>query len=312
MKKISILIPCFNEEENIEKIVVALKEMFAKDLSNYDYELLFIDNASTDKSQQIIQKICNEDTKIKAIFNVRNFGQFNSPYYGLFQTTGDGVVILSCDFQDPISVIPELVAEWEKGCKIVITKKKKSDEKVWMRFMRKLYYRIAKKFSEVHQIEDFTGFGLYDREFLDVLKKIDDPTPFLRGLVAEFGYKIGEVSYDRPARAAGKTKNNFYSLYDAAMLSFTSYTKVGLRVATFSGVMIAIMSFIIGLIYLVMKLINWDSFSAGMAPMLIGVFFLGAVQLFFIGFLGEYIMAINERVKHRPLVIEEKRINFDK
>ncbi|MBR3614535.1 MAG: glycosyltransferase family 2 protein [Clostridia bacterium] len=311
MKKISILIPCYNEEENIEDMITSIEAIFKNQLTKYDYEIIFIDNASEDKTREIIEKSCAQSKKVKAIFNVRNFGQFNSPYYGILQTDGDCTINLACDFQDPVELITKFIEEWENGYKIVIGIKKKSKENKIMFLLRSCYYKIVKKISNVKQIEHFTGFGLYDKEFLDVLRKIDDPTPFMRGLVAEYGYKIKEIPYVQPLRKAGKTKNNLYTLYDAAMLSFTSYTKIGLRLATFGGLIVSIFSFIIGLIYLILKLMYWDRFSAGSVPILIGTFFLGAVQLFFIGFLGEYIMAINERVKKRPLVIEEKRINFD-
>lgn len=311
MKKISILIPCYNEEENVEEMIMAIENVFKSELPRYDYEIIFIDNASEDKTKEIIEKSCSKNEKVKAIFNVKNFGQFNSPYYGILQTGGDCTINLACDFQDPVELIPKFVEQWENGYKIVIGVKKQSKENKFMFFLRSCYYKLVKMISKVKQIEHFTGFGLYDKEFLDILRKIDDPTPFMRGLVAEYGYKIKEVPYIQPLRKAGKTKNNLYTLYDAAMLSFTSYTKIGLRLATFGGVVVSLLSFVIGVIYLVLKLMYWDRFSAGSAPILIGTFFLGAVQLFFIGFLGEYIMAINERVKNRPLVVEEKRINFE-
>ena len=311
MKKISILIPCYNEEENIEDMINAIKKIFEEKLSKYDYEIVFIDNSSEDKTREIIEKNCEINKKVKAIFNVKNFGQFNSPYYGILQTDGDCTINLACDFQDPVEMIPKFIEEWENGYKIVIGVKKQSKENKLMFFLRTCYYKIIKIFSKVKQIEHFTGFGLYDKSFLNILRKIEDATPFMRGLVAEYGYKIKEIPYVQPLRKKGKTKNNFYTLYDAAMLSFTSYTKIGLRLATFGGFFVSIISFIIGVIYLILKLLYWENFSAGLAPMLIGTFFLGAIQLFFIGFLGEYIMAINERVKNRPLVIEEKRINFE-
>ena len=253
---------------------------------------------------------CKNNKNIKAIFNVRNFGQYKSPYYGLLQTTGDCTISMCADFQDPVEMIPKFVKEWENGYKIVVGIKSKSKENPIIYFFRKCYYKLLKKISEVSQIEQFTGFGLYDKEFIDILRNLDDPTPFFRGIVAELGYERKEIKYTQRKRKSGKTKNNLYTLFDYAMLSFTSYTKFGLRLATFGGIIVSILSFIIGVVYLVLKLLYWDRFSAGLAPMLIGTFFLGAIQLFFIGFLGEYIMAINERVKHRPLVIEEKRINF--
>ncbi len=311
MKKISVLIPCYNEKENVGPISQAVTGILEKELPEYDYELVFIDNDSTDGTRDIIRELCRENPRIKAIFNARNFGQFNSPYYGMLQVTGDCVIEMVADFQDPVELIPKYVREWEKGYKIVIGIKTSSQENKIMYWLRSLYYRTIKKLSDVEQIEHFTGSGLYDREFIEVLRRLDDPTPFLRGIVAELGYKRKEIPYEQPKRRAGKTHNNFYKLYDAAMLSVTSYTKAGLRLATIFGSICALISMCVALVYLVMKLIWWDRFPAGMAPMLIGMLFLGSVQLFFIGFLGEYIMSINQRVMKRPLVIEEERINMD-
>jgi len=309
MKKISILIPCYNEEENIKEISKAIISEMHK-LEKYDYELVFIDNCSTDNTQNLIAELCKENDKIKAIFNCKNFGQFNSPYYGLQQTTGDCTILICADFQDPVEMIPKFIKEWENGYKLVIGIKNKSKENKLMYFLRSCYYKIIKKLSKTEQIEHFTGFGLYDKEFIEVLKKLDDPTPFLRGIVAELGFKRKDIPYEQQKRKAGKTHNNFYTLYDAAMLSFTSYTKAGLRFATLTGIAIAGISFIIGLIYLILKLIYWDRFAAGTIPILIGMCFLGSIQLFFIGLVGEYILSINSRIMKRPLVIEEKRINF--
>ncbi len=309
MKKISIVVPCYNEEENVEPISKAIIKEIEK-LQNYTYELLFIDNCSTDKTKEKIIQLCEKNKNIKAIFNAKNFGQFNSPYYGMLQTTGDCTLLICADFQDPVEMIPKFIQEWENGYKIVIGVKNKSQENRFIYFLRSIYYKMIKKLSDTEQIEHFTGFGLYDKDFIEVLRKLDDPTPFLRGIVAELGYQRKEIPYEQQKRRAGKTHNTFYKLYDAAMLSFTSYTKIGLRLATFLGIFVGLISFIIGIIYLVLKLIYWDRFAAGMIPLLIGMFFLGAVQLFFIGLMGEYILAINTRVMKRPLVIEEKRINF--
>ena len=311
MKKISILIPCYNEEDNVVPMSEAIVDLFATELTAYDYELLFIDNDSHDNTRPLLREICAKNPKIKAIFNAKNFGQFNSPYYGMLQTTGDCTISMVCDFQDPIELIPQYIKEWEKGYKIVIGIKTSSKENPIMYHLRGLYYKFIKKFSDVEQIEHFTGSGLYDRDFVEVLRNLKDPTPFLRGIVAELGYKRKEIPYEQPKRRAGKTHNNFYSLYDAAMLSITSYTKIGLRLCTFFGVTCGGISVLIGLLYLVLKLVFWDNFVAGMAPILIGMFFLGAIQLFFIGFIGEYILSINQRVMNRPLVIEEERINFN-
>lgn len=310
MKKISILIPCYNEEENVIPMSKAITELFNSQLTDYDYELVFIDNNSKDNTRPLLRQICAGNEKIKAIFNAKNFGQFNSPYYGMLQTTGDCTISMVCDFQDPIELIPQYIKEWENGYKIVIGIKTSSKENGFMYRLRSLYYKFIKKFSDVEQIEHFTGSGLYDKSFIEVLRNLNDPTPFLRGIVAELGYERKEIPYEQPKRRAGKTHNNWYSLYDAAMLSITSYTKIGLRLCTFFGIICGTVSIIIGLIYLIMKLIYWETFAPGMAPVLIGMFFLGAAQIFSIGFIGEYISSINKRVMNRPLVVEEERINF--
>lgn len=310
MKKISVLIPCYNEEENVGPMSEAVVSLFEGELSEYDYELVFIDNDSRDTTRVKLREICKQNPHIKAIFNAKNFGQFNSPYYGILQTTGDCTIAMVCDFQDPVELIPKYIAEWEKGYKIVIGIKTSSKENKIMYGIRSLYYKLLNKFSGVEQIEHFTGSGLYDKDFIKVLRDLKDPTPFMRGIVAELGYKRKEIPYEQPQRRAGKSKNNFYTLYDAAMLSITSYTKFGLRLCTFIGMFSGFVSIVIGLVYLVFKLIWWDRFAAGMAPVLIGMFFLGSLQLFFIGFIGEYISSINQRVMNRPLVVEEERINF--
>ena len=310
MKKISVLIPCFNESDNVIPIREAIIDEFANYLPSYDYEIVFIDNSSTDGTREKLEKLCGRNKKIKAIFNAKNFGQFNSPYYGMCQTTGDCTISMCCDFQDPVSLIHRFVAEWEKGYKIVSAIKTQSVENKVMRFLRTCYYKTIKKMSSVEQIEHFTGTGLYDKSFVDVLKSLDDPTPFLRGIVAELGALRKDIPYTQAKRRAGKTHNNWYTLYDAAMLSFTSYTKVGLRMASFLGFIIALLDILFAVLYFVAKLIWWDRFPMGTAPLLIGMFFLGGVQLIFLGLLGEYVMSINTRVMHRPLVIEEKRLNF--
>lgn len=311
-KKVSVLIPCYNEEENVVPMSKAIQEMFEENLPQYDYELLFIDNASSDNTRPLLREICKRNKHVKAILNAKNFGQFNSPYYGMLQTTGDCVISMVCDFQDPIEMIPKYLAEWENGYKIVIGIKTSSQENKLMYALRSMYYSFVKKFSDVEQIQHFTGSGLYDREFIEVLRNLDDPTPFLRGIVAELGFERKEIEYEQPKRRAGKTHNNFYTLYDAGMLSITSYTKIGLRLCTFFGVIVALISIIIGLVYLVLKLTNWYGFEAGMAPLIILMSFLGSVQIFSIGFMGEYIMSMNKRIMNRPLVIEEERINFEK
>ena len=310
-KKISVMIPCFNEEGNVEPISNAVVEVLEKELPQYDYEILFIDNDSKDRTRGILRKICEKNRKIKAIFNVKNFGQFNSPYYGMCQTTGDCTISLCCDFQDPVEMIPRFVKEWENGYKIVCGIKSASKENPVMRFLRTCYYKLIKRMSDIEQIEHFTGFGLYDKTFIEVLRNLNDPTPFLRGIVAELGFKRKDIEYEQEKRRSGRTHNNWYSLYDAAMLSFTSYTKIGMRIATIFGFLMSGLSILVAFVYLILKLIYWERFVAGMTPILIGIFVFGSIQLFFIGLLGEYIMNINTRVIHRPLVIEEERINFE-
>ena len=309
-KKVSIMIPCYNEEENIEAITSAVRDQMEQ-LPQYDWEIVVIDNCSKDNTRPLLREICAKDKRIKSIFNVKNFGQFNSPYYGLTQCTGDCAISVCADFQDPVEMIPVFLKYWEEGYQIVYGVKSSSKESRLMYGLRSIYYKLIKKYSTVDQIEHFTGFGLYDRSFLDVLRNLKDPTPFIRGIVAELGGKRKAVEYEQPKRRAGKTHNNWYTLYDAAMLSFTSYTKIGLRLATFLGVGVALISFLVALVYLILKLCNWYNFDAGQAPILIGMFFLGSVQLIFLGVIGEYILSMNQRIMNRPLVVEQERINFD-
>ena len=313
-KMISIMIPCYNEVENVELMTKSIINVLTEALPQYDYEIVIIDNASTDGTRNVIEKICETNKKIKAIFNVTNFGQFNSPFYGMCQCSGDCVIPICCDFQDPVELIPVFVEKWEQGHKIVSGIKTSSKESGIMYFLRTCYYKLIKNMSDVKMIEHFTGFGLYDKTFIALLKQLDDPIPFVRGIVAEYGagFNMIEVEYEQQQRRAGKTHNNFYSLYDAAMLSITSYTKIGLRLATFLGFACSAISIIIAIVYTILKLANWDSFQAGTAPLTIGVFLIGGIQLFFIGLIGEYILNINTRVIHRPIVVEEKRLNFDK
>ena len=311
MKKISVLIPCYNEVENVVPMSEAVTGILEGELSQYDYELVFIDNCSTDGTREKLEEICAQNKRVKVIFNVTNFGQFNSPFYGMCQTTGDCTISMCCDFQDPVEMLPQFVKEWESGYKIVSAIKTSSKENPFIRLLRTMYYKMIRNMSDVKMIEHFTGFGLYDKTFIELLRQLDDPMPFLRGIVAEYGFKRKEIEYQQAKRRAGKTKNNFYTLYDAAMLSITSYTKVGLRLATILGFVSSGVSLLIALVYLILKLINWDNFQAGYAPMIIGIYVLGSLQLFFIGLLGEYILNINSRVIKRPLVVEERRINFE-
>ena len=311
MKKISIMVPCYNEKDNVVPLSEAITKILAEKLSEYDYELLFIDNCSQDGTRDMLRLLAQRNPKIKVILNAKNFGQFNSPFYGMLQTSGDCTIVMCADFQDPVELIPVFVTEWEKGYKIVAGIKTKSQENKLVYLLRTFYYKLIKKMSDVEQIEHFTGFGLYDKEFVDILRKLDDPTPFLRGIVAELGYKRKDIPYEQQKRKSGKSSNNWYRLYDAAMLSITSYTKVGLRLATFIGFLCGIFSAVAAVVYLILKLVYWDNFQAGIAPALIGLFFMNSVQMFFLGFIGEYIMNINTRIMKRPLVIEEERMNFD-
>lgn len=310
-KKIGIVIPCYNEQENIVGICKAVEEELVNSLPEYDYEILVIDNCSTDNTRVLIREICKQNKKIRAILNAKNFGQFNSPYYAILQSSGDCVIPICADFQDPVEMITKFVREWEAGYKIVCGIKSASKENKIMRFFRSCYYKVIKRLSSIEQIEHFTGFALYDKSFVDVLRDLKDPTPFIRGIVAELGFKRKDIEYIQPKRAAGKTHNNFFTLYDAAMLSFTSYTKAGLRIATFVGFSAAILSFLVGVLYLSMKLVWWDRFPGGTAPTIIILSFLCSLQLFFLGFLGEYIMNMNVRLMNRPLVVEEERLNFE-
>lgn len=313
MKTISIMIPCYNEVENVRPMSEAVIKVLTETLSWYDYELVFIDNCSNDGTRDVIEELCENNKKIKAIFNVTNFGQFNSPFYGMCQCKGDCVIPISCDFQDPVDMIPRFIEEWEKGHKVVSAIKSSSRESGLLYFLRTVYYRMIKSMSSVKMIEHFTGFGLYDKTFIDLIRVLNDPIPFLRGIVAEYGdgFNMVEVEYEQQQRRAGKSHNNFYSLYDAAMLSFTSYTKVGLRIATFFGMAVAGISFVTAIVFLILKIRNWYTFSPGYAPIVMVVTLLGGVQLMFLGLMGEYILNINTRVIHRPIVVEERRINFD-
>lgn len=311
MKTITAVIPVYNEEENIPHIYERISEIFRTTLSEYNMELLFIDNCSTDKTRELILKYSEQDKRVQAIFNAKNFGFTRSSFYGLTQGQGDAVVLLYADLQDPPELIPEFVQKWEEGNKIVIGVKKKSKENPIMYFFRRCYYSLIKQISEVEQIEQYDGFGLYDSSFIEVLRNLDDPIPYLRGIVAELGYQRTEVIYEQDVRKYGKSSWGFLKLYDFAFLGITSYSKTLLRIATFLGFFVAICSLIVAGITFIQKLIAWDSVPVGNAAIVIGVFFLGAVQLIFIGIMGEYIMNINIRTIHRPLVIEEKRLNME-
>lgn len=311
MKKISFLVACYNEEENVVPLTHAIVECMNTELPQYDYELIFIDNHSTDNTRPLLRQLCAENPKVKAIFNAANFGQMRSPVYGLKQTTGDCTIKMCCDFQDPIEMIPKFVHEWEAGHKVVIGIKTRSKENPLMYALRSAYYWLFNKLSDVEHIRQFTGFGLYDRSFMDILRQIDDPIPYFRGIVAEYAKERKEIPYTQPKRARGKSSNNLYSLYDIGITGLTTYSKALMRLAILAGGVCAGLSFLVALIYFLYKLFNWNTFSAGVAPLVIGMFLLGGIQLIFIGIMGEYILCINERTKNRPLVVEECRLNFE-
>lgn len=311
MKIISIVVPTYNEQENIPQVYEKIVNIFEKQLSNYQFKLQFIDNCSTDNSRALILSLAQRDPRVQAIFNAKNFGFTRSTYYGLSQAEGDCAILLYADMQDPPEIIPQFVKEWEKGSKIVVGIKNKSRENPLMYLCRKFYYALIEQISEVDHIAQFDGFGLYDRSFLNILLKLDDPMPYLRGIVAELGFRRVDINYTQERREHGKSNFNFIKLYDLAMLGITSYSKVLMRFATFIGFGVALLSLLVALFTFIYKLLNWNSFPVGVAAVSIGVFFFGAIQLFFIGLLGEYVLGINTRVLRRPLVIEERRINFN-
>jgi polyisoprenyl-phosphate glycosyltransferase len=310
MKLISVITPCYNEEDNVEICYRRIKDLFAS-LGTYRYEHLFIDNASTDRTQEILRRLAAEDKNVKVIINSRNYGHIRSPYYAMFQSRGDALVIVSADLQEPPELIPEFLKHWDAGHKIVLGVKVRSSEPPLMFALRKFYYRLVKRLSEVELINNYHGFGLYDRSIIDVLAKMEDPYPYFRGQIAELGFDPVKIEYHQPRRERGITKNNFYVLYDMAMLGITSHSKVPLRLATFTGFCLGALSLLVAVGYFAYKLVNWNNFQVGMAPLVIGIFFFSAVQLFFTGILGEYIGAIHTQVLKRPLVTEKERINFD-
>ncbi|MFA6281508.1 MAG: glycosyltransferase family 2 protein [Candidatus Omnitrophota bacterium] len=310
MKKISVVCGCYNEEGNVEEVYRQVRSIF-KVLPQYAYEHIFIDNASKDKTVEILKDIAKVDKNVKIIVNSRNFGHIRSPYYGILQAQGDAVIYLASDLQEPPVLIKDFIKKWETGYKIVAGVKSKSKENSLMFNVRRIFYKIISYLSESEQIENFTGFGLFDKKVIEVIRKIDDPYPYFRGLIAEVGYDIAIVNFEQPKRIHGFTKNNFYTLFDMALLGIINNSKVPLRLAIFLGSIFSSVCFILGIVYLIYKLLFWERFQLGIAPLVIGLFFFFSVQLFFIGILGEYIGAIYTQVRKRPLVIERERINFD-
>lgn len=311
IKLISIVTPCYNEEGNVEELHARIVAAMEK-LPQYEFEHIYIDNASTDKTVAILRRMVQEDKRIRVIVNARNFGHIRSPYHALIGAKGDAVICLASDLQDPPELIVDFIQQWEAGFKVVMGVKSKSEESPLMFSLRKLYYRTLQKLSDTQLIENYTGYGLYDHQVIEILREMDDPYPYFRGMIAEIGFPAAKIEFTQPTRKHGITKNNFYTLFDMAMLGMTNYSKVPLRLATMFGFVVAVFSALIGLFYFVYKLLNWQNFSVGSAPVTVGLFFFGAVQLFFLGILGEYIGAIYTHVLHRPLVVEKERINYDK
>lgn len=309
MKKISIVSGCFNEADNVEELVARVGKVM-ESLPGYDYEQIFIDNASTDGTQDILRRLASGNPRLKVILNARNFGHIRSPYHGLMQASGDATIALASDLQNPPELIPEMINKWEDGAKAVVAIKDSSDESPLFFAIRRLYYRLVEGLAEVRTIQNFTGFGLYDRAIIDYCRKVADPYPYFRGQISEIGLPIVQIPYHQPARKRGITKNNFFTLYDLAMLGITNFSKVPLRLAAMLGFATALLSLLVAIGYLVYKLLFWQNFAVGTAPMVIGLFFFASVQLFFIGILGEYIGAIHTQVLKRPLVVEKERINF--
>lgn len=311
MKRVSIVTPCYNEAGNVSELVSRVRKVMETELTKYEYEHIFIDNASTDTTLDELRHLASDDKRVKVIVNSRNFGHIRSPVYGLQQAKGDVVLLIVADLQDPPEMIPDFIHKWEEGNDIVLAIKKESEEHGLMFKIRELYYGLLSRLSEVQIFKNYTGFGLYDKKVMDALRTMKDPYPFFRGMVAEVGYKVAKLEYNQPIRVKGVTKNNFYSLYDIGMLGIINNSKVPLRLAIFIGSLIGLFSFLAAIGYFIAKLIYWDEMTLGMAPLVIGFFLMFSVLLFFIGVIGEYIGAIYTQVMERPLVFEKERINFN-
>lgn len=308
-KLISLMSPCFNEADNIDELYRRVSAVM-DGLPQYDFEFLLIDNASTDGTLEKLRAIAARDPRVHVIVNTRNFGHLRSPYWGFLQTQGDATIVLVSDLQDPPELIPKFITAWEQGYKIALAIKPVSNTNPLMHWLRKLYYRVLDKISDVNIVKDATGFGLYDREVLDQLRKIADPNPFVRGLICELGYPIKTIPFDQPRRQRGLSKNNFYTLYDLAMLGIVSHSVVPIRLAVMAGFLIGLLSILVALVFLILKLALWDRFPIGIAPIVIGMFFMFGLVMLFIGILGEYIASIHTYVRNRPVVVERERINF--
>jgi polyisoprenyl-phosphate glycosyltransferase len=311
VKTITIVSGCYNEEENVRELYERIAQVFVAELPQYSYELILIDNSSTDKTVAVLREICREDRRVKVIVNTRNFGHVRSGYHAFLQARGDAVIAMASDLQDPPEMIPQFIKKWEEGYKIVLAQKTNSDESALFFLVRNTYYNLINRLSEIPLVKNVTGFGLYDRCVVDDVRRINDPYPYLRGLICDLGYERALLPFTQPVRKRGLTKNNFYSLYDLAMLGITNHSKVPLRLAAIFGFCLSAFSLLVALAYLIYKLLFWSQFQAGAAPVVIGLFFLGAVQLFFLGIIGEYVGSIHTQMLHRPPVVEKERINFD-
>ena len=310
MKTISVVTPCYNEEGNVREVYERVRALMLR-LGRYRYEHLFIDNASGDSTFAILKEIAAADSNVKVIRNARNFGHVRSPMHAMLQASGDAIIVLMSDLQDPPELLEQLLEQWEKGVPIVIAVKHKSHEAAPMFLIRKLFYRLVNRLSDgIETYENFTGFGLYDRQVIDLVRQFGDPYPYFRGMIAEIGLPHTEIPYEQQRRQHGKSKNNFYTLYDLAMLGITKLSKVPLRLVTFSGFAGSLLSLLGGTAYFAYKLLYWHQFTLGVAPIAIGMFFLGSLQLLFMGIIGEYIGNIHTQVHNRPLVDERERINF--
>lgn len=308
-KLLSVISPCYNEEGNVDELYARVTKVIEQ-FPQYDFEYVFIDNASTDGTVERLRAIAEKDARVKVIINTRNFGHIRSPYWGIVQTKGAATIYLASDLQDPPELIPQFIEEWEKGYKLVLATKPVSQSNPLMHFLRKTYYRALDAISDVKLVADTTGFGLYDKVVLDRIREINDPYPYLRGLFCELGYEIKTVPFNQPRRLRGISKNNFYTLYDIAMLGVVSHSLVPIRIASFMGFALGVMSMLTAFIFLILKFLFWSSFPLGVAPIVIGMFLMFGVLLLFIGILGEYIGSIHTYVQRRPIVVEKERVNF--
>lgn len=313
MKKlISIVSSCYNEEDSIIELYNRVKAQMEPLSNKYDYEQIFVDNSSTDNTANILRELAQKDKQVKIILNSRNFGHIRSPFWALINGTGDAVIFMASDLQDPPELIPQFIEKWEQGYKYALGQKTQTEENFLIKFLRNSFYYLINKLADdnTEMLNNCTGFGLYDKSIIDMLKTIDDTYPYTRGLIRDIGFEVALIPFTQPTRKYGKTKNNFYTLYDNAMIGIVKHSKVPLRVMTFSGFILSVFSMLVAFTYLIYKLLHWDTFDAGMAPIVIGLFFFASVQLFFLGILGEYIGAIYTRIDKKPIVVEKERINF--